>query len=289
MTLAERLWDATAALRAAGIEQPRREARLLLCHATGLDAAALLRRMDLPVPAPGFPDMVARRAVREPLAFITGHQPFWSFSVTVSADTLIPRADSETLIAAAQALCPAERVRRVLDLGTGTGCLLLAAILEFPEAWGVGVDRSAAACALARHNAAALGLAHRALLLCAEWAAPLTGRFDLVVCNPPYVETGALAGLMPEVAWYEPASALDGGADGLAAYRSVFAMLPGLLAPGGIAILELGAGQAGAVAGLAMAAGLQVGEPHADLSGMARALPVWCPEKKSFGGKPDPR
>ncbi len=289
MTLAERLRGAAAALTAAGVEQPRREARLLLCHATGLDAAALLRRMDLAVPAPGFPAMVARRANREPLAFITGQQPFWSFSVAVSADTLIPRADSESLIAAARALCPAERVHRVLDLGTGTGCLLLAALLEFPQAWGVGVDRSAGACALARHNAAALGLAHRASLLCADWAAPLSGRFELVLCNPPYVETGVLARLMPEVAWYEPVSALDGGADGLAAYRSVFAVLPGLLASGGIAIFELGASQASGVAELAEAAGLQPGKPHADLSGTARALPVWRPEKKSFGDKPDPR
>ena len=129
MSLAWRLREAAEVLAAAGIEQPRREARLLLCHATGLDAAGLLRHLEVEVPAPGFDAMVSRRADREPLAFITGQQPFWSFHVAVSADTLIPRADSETLVEAAKALCDASGVRRVLDLGTGTGCLLFAALL----------------------------------------------------------------------------------------------------------------------------------------------------------------
>ena len=289
MTLAERLRDATQALASAGVEQPRREARRLLCHATGLDAAELWRQMDVAPPAPGFATMVARRAAREPLACITGQQPFWSFSVAVSADTLIPRADSETLIQAAKTLCAPGEVHRVLDLGTGTACLLLAALLEFPDAWGVGVDRSPGAIALARHNVTALGLAARAGLLCADWAAPLAGRFDLVLCNPPYVRTGEMAELMPEVACYEPASALDGGADGLAAYRAVLAALPGLLTPGGVAIFEVGLGQASAVALLAETVGLQAGEPWPDLSGISRALPVWPPGKKSFGAKPDHR
>ncbi len=289
MTLGERLSLAAAALAASGIAEPRREARLLLCHAAGLSAAGLLRDMAAELPAPGFEAMAARRAAREPLAFITGSQPFWSFSVAVSPDTLIPRADSETLIELAKRLCPARSVRRVLDLGTGTGCLLFAALLEFPDAWGVGVDRSPAAAWLARYNAAALGLRDRAALLCADWAAPLAGTFDLVLCNPPYVQTGDLAGLMPEVADYEPASALDGGADGLAAYRAVLAALPGLLARGGVAILELGAGQAEAVAALAAAAGMRPGEPQLDLSGIKRALPLWRAAKKSFGDRADRR
>ncbi len=289
MTLGERLRAAAAELAAAGIEQPRREARLLLCHVAGLDAVGLLRQLDADWAVPGYDRVVARRAAREPLAFITGQQPFWSFSVAVSADTLIPRADSETLVEAAKVLCQPRGVRRVLDLGTGTGCLLLAALLEFPGAWGVGVDRSPGAAALARHNAAALGLASRAAMVCADWASALAGGFDLVLCNPPYVETGALAGLMPEVAWYEPATALDGGADGLGAYRAVLAALPGLLAPGGVAIFEVGAGQAEAVAALAQAAGLRPGPPHPDLAGIARALPVWRRGKKSFGDRPDRR
>ena len=274
MTLGERLFQATAVLAASGVDEPRREARLLLCHAAGLDATGLLRRIAADLPVPGFEDLVARRAAREPLAFITGVQPFWSFSVAVAPDTLIPRADSETLIEAAKQLCPVASVRRVLDLGTGTGCLLFAALAEFPQAWGVGVDRSPRAAGLARHNGAALGLSDRAAIVCADWAAALAGRFDLVLCNPPYVQTGELAALMPEVARYEPRAALDGGADGLGAYRSVVAALPGLLAPGGCAILELGAGQADAVAALARTSGLQPGAPHADLAGIPRALPM---------------
>ena len=289
MTLGERLFQAAEVLAASGVEEPRREARLLLCHATGLDAARLLRCMAMDLPAPEYEHLVARRAAREPLAYITGFQPFWSFSVAVSPDTLIPRADSETLIEAAKQLCPVESVQRVLDLGTGTGCLLFAALMEFPHAWGVGVDCIPGAALLASHNAAALGLSLRAGLVCAHWAAPLAGRFDLVLCNPPYVQTGELAGLMPEVVGHEPASALDGGGDGLAAYRAVFRALPDLLAPQGMTILELGAGQAEAVSALALAAGLRPGEPYRDLSGVKRALPVWRAGKKSFGDRPDRR
>ena len=289
LTLAQRLARAAAVLAAAGVEQPRREARLLLCHATGLDPAALLRDMDRPIPAPGYEALVARRAAREPLALITGRQPFWTFELAVSPDTLIPRADSETLIEAAVAATSGRSVQRVLDLGTGTGCLLFAALTAFPGAWGLGVDRAPAAAHLARRNAASLGLAHRAALLCANWADPLQGQFELVLANPPYIETAAIASLMPEVARYEPASALDGGRDGLDAYRAIVAALPGLLAPDGIAILELGMGQGDAVRALGHEAGLQTGPAHPDLAGTPRAQSLWRspgPAKKSFG---DPR
>jgi release factor glutamine methyltransferase len=286
MTLADRLRNAAAALEAAGVENPRREARLLLAHATGLDGAGLLRDMQTDRPAPGFAGMVARRVAREPLALITGEQPFWTFSVAVSPDTLVPRADSEALIEAALAAFPNEKPGRVLDLGTGTGCLLLAALLEFPGATGVGIDLSPAAAALARRNAVALGLDGRASLVCGDWAACLAGRFDLVLSNPPYIETADIAGLMPEVARYEPVRALDGGADGLAAYRVIISSLPGLLAPGGVAIFELGAGQEADVAALGRAAGLEPEPASPDLSGIARALPLW---KKSVGEGADHR
>ena len=272
MSLATHLAEAAAVLAEAGVEQPRREARLLLGHATGLDGAALLRNLASDMAAPGFDRMVTRRAAREPYALIVGRQPFWTFDVAVSPDTLIPRADSETLIEAAVAAFPGRQVGRVLDLGTGTGCLLLAALREFPGAFGVGVDRAPGATALARGNADALGLMDRTAFVCGDWAAALHGRFDLVLSNPPYIETPALATLMPEVAWFEPAAALDGGGDGLACYRTIIAGLPDLLAPAGIAILELGLGQAEAVAGLASAAGLQPGPPSLDLAGVARAL-----------------
>lgn len=273
MTLAERLDAATAMLAAAGIDQPRREARLLLSHATGLDPASLLRDMAACHDVPGLDALIARRAGREPLALITGHQPFWTLDLAVGPATLIPRADSEALVEAALAAFPNRAaVRRVLDLGTGTGCLLLAGLSEFPLAWGVGVDRVPGAAALARRNAAANGLASRCGLVCGDWAAPLAGRFDLVFGNPPYIATPELAGLMPEVARFEPASALDGGPDGLDAYRAILPALPGLLAPGGAAVLELGEGQGDRVAALAVAGGLLVGGLHGDLAGIGRAL-----------------
>ncbi len=162
-------------------------------------------------------------------------------------------------------------MHRVLDLGTGTGCLLIAALQEFPGAFGVGVDRVPGAALLAARNAASLGFADRAAFLVADWAAPLAGSFDLVLSNPPYIPTGDLPGLMPEVAEHEPASALDGGADGLAAYRRILAALPALLASGGVAVIELGIGQAHDVAALAEAAGFATALRN-DLAGIPRAL-----------------
>jgi release factor glutamine methyltransferase len=159
----------------------------------------------------------------------------------------------------------------VLDLGTGTGCLLLAALTEFQGAFGVGVDRSAAAATLAARNAAALGLSNRVTLLCGYWAAALGGAFDLVLCNPPYIPTSDLDGLMPEVARYEPGTALDGGTDGFDAYRSVIPDLPRVLSVRGMAVLEVGIGQADTVATLARQAGLAA-EERQDLSGIVRSL-----------------
>jgi release factor glutamine methyltransferase len=267
---------AAEALRAAGIDQPRLEARLLLGHALGVRQADLVGRRAERVAAPGFDAMVARRAAREPLALIVGHREFWSLDFAVSPATLVPRADSETVIEAALAARPDRgRVRDILDLGTGTGCLLLAALREFPRAWGVGVDLAPAAAALAARNAAALGLAGRAAFLCADWAGALHGGFDLVLANPPYIRSADIATLMAEVAAHEPALALDGGADGLLAYRAILAVLPGLLRPGAAAVLEIGQGQAADLTRLAEAAGLAVASQHADLGAVPRAV-VLC-------------
>jgi release factor glutamine methyltransferase len=277
------LRDGTERLRAVGIDNPRLEARLLLAHALGITPEALLREPPATPPPASIPPttqlprarydaLLARRASHEPLALITGRREFWSLDLAVSTATLIPRADSETLIEAALAAIPDRaRVRRILDLGTGTGCLLLAALQEFPAAFGVGTDRSAAAASLARHNAAMLGMAERAAFVCADWTTALTGRFDLILSNPPYIRTADLAGLMPEVALHEPAAALDGGPDGCNAYRRILPDLPRLLTPGGIAVVELGAGQDARVAALARAAGFAP-TPRADLAGIPRAL-----------------
>lgn len=269
-TVRQALREGAARLGAAGIEGALYEARLLLGEAAGLSQAELLREPDRVVAAAAFMAMVARREGREPLAYIVGYQEFWSLRLAVSPATLIPRADSETLIEAAVAA--RRTVGRVLDLGTGTGCLLLAALSEFPEAWGVGVDRNPAAAGLARRNAVALGMQERCGFVCGDWAAALVGPFDLVLANPPYIDRAEIASLMPEVSGFEPASALDGGLDGLDAYRSILAALPGLLSRDGLAVLELGAGQRDSVAAMARAAGFGRLGVRRDLAGIERAL-----------------
>jgi release factor glutamine methyltransferase len=234
--------------------------------------ATVLRDASCPFGQADFDALVARRMAREPLAFILGRREFWSLDFAVSSATLIPRPDSETLIEAALAAFAGRAPpRRVLDLGTGTGCLLLAALSEFRHAIGIGVDRSAAAAALAARNAASLGLADRAIFVCCDWASALDGCFDLVVCNPPYIPSSELGDLMPEVARHEPPSALDGGPDGLSAYRRLVPELHCLLSPDGFAVLELGAGQAGAVTELARDAGF-LATTRQDLSGIVRVL-----------------
>ncbi|MGE4480778.1 peptide chain release factor N(5)-glutamine methyltransferase [Acidocella sp.] len=264
---AQALAEITVRLKQAGIEAPRREARLLLAFALGTNAAGLLARDEVD---PGcYAQALERRAAREPLAYITGHKEFWGLDFMTSPATLIPRPDTETLVEAV--LESGLKPRAILDLGTGTGCLLLACLHEFPDAFGVGVDLNPDATRLARDNARHLGLAKRAAFLAGHWAGALDHPFDLVLSNPPYIESADLHALMPEVAGYEPASALDGGDDGLAAYRAIIGELPRILAPDGLAVLELGAGQAISVAALARQAGFDY-VPRRDLSGMERAI-----------------
>ncbi len=270
------LCQAGQVLRASGIEAPRLEARQLLAHAMGCREEDLLRDPRAAVPggaAAAFGEALRRRAAHVPVAHILGRQGFWTLDLEVSADTLIPRADSEAIVEAALAAFPAtEAIGRVLDLGTGTGALLLAVLAEVPGAWGVGVDLAPAAAALAARNAAANGLAGRAAFVAGDWDSALSGRFDLVLSNPPYIASEEIAGLMPEVARHEPRLALDGGADGLGAYRRILARLPALLAPGGRAVLELGIGQRAAVEAIAAAEGLRSLGARADLGGVERAL-----------------
>ena len=187
---AAHLAEATATLAAAGIDAPQREARLLLLHALARPATALLDRSEI-VPIPALTALVARRAAREPMALITGRQGFWTLDLEVSPATLIPRADSEAIVEAALAAKP--DAANVLDLGTGTGCLLLAVLSTLQAAWGLGIDLSPAAASLAARNARACGLAGRTAFLAGDWADAIAGRFDLVLSNPPYIPTPDLA------------------------------------------------------------------------------------------------
>lgn len=273
------LTHARTVLADAGIEDPSREARLLLGLALGLGREDLLRLGPAATVPPdrleAMRALLRRRAHdRAPFALLAGRQGFWSLELEVSTDTLIPRADTEAVVELVLA-CRPDRgsVGSILDLGTGTGALLLACLSEYRRASGVGID-SEAACRLARRNAARAGLSERARFVVSDWASCLGAgaRFDLIVANPPYIARGDIAALMPEVARHEPARALDGGPDGLDAYRAILRPTASLLAPGGIAAFEIGAGQGPCVAGLAVAAGLAPRGTRHDLAGILRAL-----------------
>lgn len=267
--------DATKRLRDAGVEDPRRDARLLLSAAVGTAHPALLDPDD-EVDGEAltrFDATVERRARREPVARIRGSREFWGMEFQLSADTLDPRPDTETLVEAVLEATPNRAAAvRVLDLGTGSGCILAALLRELPNAMGVGVDRSPGAAAAADQNLRRLGLASRAIVLVGDWTAPVSGAFDLVVSNPPYIATGEIETLAPEVVRFDPLRALDGGGDGLAAYRILIPSLRRVLLPDGIAAVEVGQGQAEEVARLFRAAGLDPRPPKTDLSGVARAV-----------------
>ena len=268
--IAKALRNAAVVLHAAS-DTPRLDAELLMAEALGVSRSELLlRHMTAPVPA-GISPLIARRLNHEPVAYILGRQEFRGLEFLVNSAVLIPRGDSEAVVDAALAACP--DARRVLDCGTGSGALLLAALAELPEAHGVGIDRSIGALALAAANAARLGLADRARLLRADWDQPGwaddLGHFDLILANPPYVEE--TADLAASVRMHEPAGALFAGAEGLDAYRVLLPQLAGLLAANGVALVEIGASQAKAVAAIARAQGFAA-TLHFDLAGRPRAL-----------------
>ncbi len=260
-----------AAQRFAFSATSRLDSELLLAHALGITRERLLLTLDdWSVPA-AFDVLVARRAAHEPVAYLTGTRAFWTIDLHVAPGVLVPRADSETLIEAAVAhFAGSPGPRRILDLGTGSGALLLAALDEWPRASGVGVDASAAALAIAQGNAERLGMADRARMIAGDWNG--TGEaFDLVLCNPPYIE--ADASLPAEVRDWEPASALFAGADGLDDYRRLAPLLPAQLALGGVACIEIGSEQGERAAALFSAAGLGVALRR-DLAGLDRCLVV---------------
>ncbi|WP_029353647.1 peptide chain release factor N(5)-glutamine methyltransferase [Bosea sp. 117] len=264
-------------LATAGIEAPEREARLLVRLALGLSELDLVTRADIPLTPEEtvrLDALAARRAQGEPLARLAGRREFWSLDFTLSAGTLVPRPETETLVEAVLAAFPdAGAALHVLDLGTGTGAILAAILSERPAAFGVGVDLSEDAARTARDNLVRLGLGARSAVLVGRWGAALSGRFDLVVSNPPYIASGDVSGLPLDVRDHDPHLALDGGADGLDAYRAIARQLAGLLAPGGRAVLELGAGQETDVAEILSVCGIPPDGPaRRDLAGIARAI-----------------
>jgi release factor glutamine methyltransferase len=285
MALQELRAAAVKRLRAAGIEAPEFDVRILLKLALGLDDAGLVSAGRAPISAQEqacFDRLIARRMTGEPIARIAGEKEFWSRSFKLGAATLVPRPETETLVEVALSIFPDRNAElRVLDLGTGSGILLAAILLERPRAIGVGVDRSEAALRIARENLKGLGLGDRAQFIRGDWSAALATRFDLIVANPPYIASGEIAALSREVRDHDPRLALDGGADGLDAYRAIIAELPQLLSARGAVILELGIGQEEAVTLLARAKGLRVEDSaRRDLGNVARALIVYPPKQK---------
>jgi release factor glutamine methyltransferase len=274
-------------LSRAGFAEPRRAARRLVASTLDLTPAELL----------GHPDQVLdeqqtgrvrlasdRMAKGEPLSRILGRREFWGLEFAVSADTLDPRPETETVVEAV--LCRVfnrDAPLRFLDLGTGTGCILLALLSEFPAAIGFGVDIARGAVITALRNAAALGLGERAHFLVGDWGTAISGRFDIIASNPPYIASAALADLPPEVALYDPCLALDGGADGLGAYRPLIVDLARLLEPGAVLAIEVGFSQAPAVAAMLRASGLAIEGYERDLAGIARCVvasaPAWAAQK----------
>jgi release factor glutamine methyltransferase len=266
----------TGALSAAGYEDPRRHARRLVASALSITQAELFGRLDRVVDDHqiGRVQLVLRRMInREPLSRILGQREFWGLQFVLSAETLDPRPETESVVEAVLQRIPDRQAPlRILDLGTGTGCLLLALLSELPASSGVGIDIAEDAVRTASRNAAALGFAGRALFLVSDWGAALTARFDAIVVNPPYIASTDLAVLPREVAWYDPPRALDGGEDGLDSYRAIATDLAGRLAPEGIFAAEVGADQADAVASILTASGLKFGGIEKDLSGVARCV-----------------
>jgi release factor glutamine methyltransferase len=258
----------------------RSEARRLVQLATGADRTRLLLHPDASV-APEAAEraraLAARRAAGEPFAYLVGEREFRGLAFATGPGALVPRPESETMIDAALAHLPPERSARVLDLGTGSGCLLLAVLHERPQAFGLGVERSPEALAYATRNRRDLDLADRCALIQASWLDAIAGRFELVLANPPYIPAGEIDALMADVRDFEPRLALDGGADGLAPHRLILEGLADRLAPGGLALLEIGHEQGAAAVAAARDAGFARAHLLRDLGDRDRCLAVPAP------------
>ena len=275
-TVAEALRAGAAQLAAAGVPDPARDTRLLMAHALGVAPDRVVLMMPDAVPpdaALRFADCLAARAQRRPVSQIIGSRQFWGRAFHVTSDVLDPRPETETLVAEALAA----PLARVLDLGTGTGAILLTLLAERPAATGVATDLSPAALTVARGNAERLGLSDRATLLEGNWFVPVEGRFDLIVSNPPYIAADEMPGLSPDVLNWEPHLALTPGGDGLDAYRTIAAGARAHLLPKGRLMVEIGPAQGAAVAGLFADAGLENPRVLPDMDGRDRVVAADCP------------
>jgi len=265
--------------RAAGIDDADADARVLAGHALHLDRARLISQSDRVLEARevnAISGLAARRLKREPVSRILGRKEFWSLALAITSDVLVPRPETETVVEGALDFVVRNGLRmeklRILDIGTGSGALLVALLNELPNATGIGTDISRAALEAAQINVAQFGFESRSSLIACDMAAGVQGQFDLVVSNPPYIARGEIASLAPEVRDYDPMMALDGGDDGLTAYRSISADAKRILAQGGRLFVEMGAGQEPAVRELFTNAGLVVGIARNDLAGTPRVL-----------------
>jgi release factor glutamine methyltransferase len=268
----------TARFKSAGIDSAELDARLLVGAALRLDLTGLITSADRALTSNEsnhLESLAQRRIDGEPVARILGQKEFWGLPLKLSAATLVPRPDTETVVEFALEIVRASSAspKRIADIGTGTGAILLALLHELPDAFGVGTDISLNALETARRNAADLGLTSRAGFIACNYAAALNGPFELIVSNPPYIPTRAVAGLAIEVRDFDPLAALDGGADGLDAYRALIPQAADSLAPGGALVVEGGQGQAPQIEALMTAANLTVHyRPKADLAGIPRAI-----------------
>jgi release factor glutamine methyltransferase len=272
--------DLTARFRKDKIDSAELDARILVGAALGLDLTGVIAaasRLVTQDESTRLEDFVRRRLAGEPVARLLGAKEFWGLPLQLSTETLVPRPDTETVVELALEMMRAapdpDRRLRIADIGTGSGAILLALLSEWPEACGIGTDISHAALRIAAANAARLGFAPRAGFVACDYAAALSGSFDLIVSNPPYIRSAEIGLLATEVRDYDPRSALDGGADGLDAYRALIPQAAKLLAHGGVLVVEAGQGQSAQIEGLMTAAGLTLqGPPKADLAGIRRAV-----------------